>query len=138
MDEATVAAQLRQNLPQQDEITPAPPTPQPSAAVDEGTNAQPTDYRLDEMTLYKIHEYFGEHYRDTDEISKQQAEYIYKYAAKLVDNPEYGYVLAKVREIERLIGATHSERRMFRVYQWIKLDSMRKNIESAMGALTNG
>jgi hypothetical protein len=131
MDEQTIAENLKANIPQQAEFTPATPAP-----INTDQDHSSVGMQLDDITQYKLHDFFGEKYRPTNEISKQQVEYIYEHVAKMMDEPEYGLVVAKIRDLERIIGTTNSSQRVYKLYQWIKLDSMRRNIDAQMGALT--
>ena len=133
MDEKTIVENLRANIPQRAEFTPAAPTP-----INTDQDHSSVDTQLDDITQYKLHDFFGEKYRPADEISRQQVEYIYEHVAKMLDEPEYSLVVAKIRDLERIIGTTNSSQRVYKLYQWLKLDSMRRNIEREQGALTNG
>lgn len=130
MTEEEIAQNLKQNLPQEAEFTPPAPDP---VNTDQVHGNVP--FRLDDIAQYKLHDFFGAKYRPTDEISVQQVNYIYENVAKMVDTPEYGFVVSKIRELERLIGTSNSEQRIFKLYQWIKLDNLRRNIEAEMGAI---
>lgn len=135
VDEQKIADQLKQN------ITPPPDTVMPAVPEVDTTNGQATiapDYPLDEMTQYKLHDYFGTQYKPSDEVTKQQIQSIYDTVAKMVPEAQYGYVVAKIRDLEQIIGTSHDERRVYKLYQWLKLDGIRKNVEAEMGALTYG
>lgn len=135
MDEATLANKIRQTITAPaDSILPPPPVEDDSR----GQAAEAVSTRLDDLTQYKLQDYFGEQYKDTDEIKRQQAEYIYKHVSEMVENPEYGFVLAKIRDLERVIGLDGRSNRMYRLYQWLKLDNVRRNIDAEIGAITNG
>lgn len=131
MDEEAIAAKQRDNIPAPvEQKAPAP------VAAQEGLASDFTgEFKLDEMTQYKLHEFFGEQYRSSDEESKQRASYIYETVAHLIGTSEYGYVISKMRDLEQMIGAGNSEQRLYKLYQWLKLDNARKKIDSEMGAL---
>jgi len=132
MDETEIANKLKQNLPPAHEPTaPVQTTPQP---VGQAESAMPLE-TVDEMTVYKIHEFFGEKYRSTDEAINQQAKYIYEKVSEISGETEYNFIIEKVRELERIIGTANSERRMYKLYQWLKLDSMRRSVEAQQNAL---
>lgn len=137
MNEDEITRQLRQNIT-------APPDNVLTATVQapvDATNGQATtesEYPLDEMTQYKLHDYFGEYYKDSNEVKRQQAQYIYDEVAKTLEDKQYGFVVAKIRDMERVIGTTNSENRLYKLYQWMKLDKMRRNVEAEQGALSNG
>lgn len=133
MDETQIVERLKQNQPQPEEFTPAPPVPPTPAETGVAKVADHID--LDEITLYKLHDYFGQRYKDTDEVSKQQAHYIFNAVAERIGNTEYSMVLSHVRDLERIIGTAHRDNRMYRLYEWLKLDGMRSSIEKQMQAV---
>lgn len=134
--EAEIVARLKQNITTpQDTVLAAAVSPV-DTTYGQATTAP--DFKLDEMTQYKLQDYFGEQYRDSDEIKRQQTQYIYEEVSKLIGEPGYGFVVAKIRDLERTIGISNSPERLFRMYQWLKLDKTRKNIEAEMGVITDG
>lgn len=134
MQEQQIVEHLKQAIP----AAPAPVAPpEPEQNTNNGQATIAPAYELDEMTQYKLHDYFSETYKPNDEVSNQQVRFIYEQVAARVDNPEYGFVLAKIRELERIIGTANSDRRIYRLYQWLKLDAVRRNTEAEMGALTD-
>lgn len=134
MDEEQIANKLKQNLPQPQEPTaPVQATPQP---VGQAEQAMPVE-EVDEMTVYKMHEFFGEKYRSTDEVKVQQAKYVYQKVAEISGETEYAFIIQKTRELERIIGTANSENRLYKMFQWLKLDSMRRNIEAQQEAMRN-
>lgn len=132
--EEEIAARLKQNTPEDYETNLAP-TASPSTDAGQATIA-PT-YELNEMTQYKLHDYFGEQYKETDEIKRQQLQYIYDKVVAMVHAPEYGFVIAKIRDLEQMLGTFNGEDRLYKFYQWLKLENVRKGIEAEQGALTN-
>lgn len=135
MNEQQIQEELKQRVP----VPPPPPVPvatPPDTSYGQATTAPP--FELDEMTQYKMHDYFGEIYHDTDETKRQQVTFIYEHIAQLVDSREYGFVISKARDLERIIGIAEAPDRLYRLYQWLRLDSARKLIDAEMGALTNG
>lgn len=136
IDEAAIAASLRDNIPS---APPAEPIiTQESVDTTQGQATTAVDYELDELIQYKLTDYFGEKYKPNDEVGKQQATYIYKAIAELIGDNDYGFVIAKIRDLERVIGTSNLPDRRYRLYQWLKLDGMRRSIDAQMGALTNG
>lgn len=132
MDEQQIVNSLKQNLPPAYEPTaPVQATLQP---VGQAEKAMPVE-TVDEMTIYKIHEFFGEKYRNTDETTNQQAKYIYEKVSEISGETDYNFIIEKVRELERIIGTANSDRRMYKLYQWLKLDSMRRSVEAQQNAL---
>lgn len=132
MDEQVIADQLKQNVaqPTVEEVTPAPPTvgepnqAQAAAAID-----------LDELTQFKLHDFFGEPYRATDEVKRQQLSYIYQNVSEMVGSTDYGIVVTKMRDLEQVVGLAHTQDKMYKMYQWLKLNNVRKSIDMQMGAL---
>ena len=135
MDEEAIAERLKQNIPKVVEPTLVPQAP-PDTTNGQATTAD--TYDLDEMTQYKLHDLFGVQYKPNDEVSNQQVSYIYQEVAKRVPEPEYGFVVAKIRELERMIGTSNDGNRIYRLYQWLKLDTVRRETEAQMGVLSNG
>lgn len=135
MQEQEIVDQLKQNLPEPYK------TDLPAVEPADTTQGQATiapAYELDELTQYKLHDYFGETYKPSNEESKQRVAYIYEHVADMLEDKNYGFVVAKIREIERVIGITNDERRVYKLYQWLKLEGLRRNIDVEMGALSNG
>lgn len=136
MNEEEIAAALRSNIPSE-----YPYEPQIIEETIDTTNGQATtaiDFRFDELIRYKMNDYFGDRYKPNDEVAKQQSEYIYKAVSELIGDTDYGFVIAKIRDLERIIGTAHTENRRYRLYQWLKLDHMRRSIDAQMGALSDG
>lgn len=131
MDEQTIAQQLKQNIPTIQE--PTAPTPTVSAPVGQAEVGMPLE--LDEMTVFKIHDFFSEAYKPTDEKNIERAKYIYNKIAEIAETTDYGMIIERMREFERIIGTTNSDQRMYKLYRWLKLDSMRRSIESQQNAL---
>lgn len=130
--EAQIADRLKQNLPK-DYETDLAPTSEPDATTGQATDAAP--YELDEITQYKLHDFFGEQYRDTNEENRQRVQYIYEKVADMVANTDYGFVISKIRDLEQVLGTYNSEDRLYRLYQWLKLENVRKKIDAEQGAL---
>ncbi len=131
MEEQQIANQLKQNLPQPTEAQPIAPKPQ--LGVGQAEQAMPLE--LDEMTVYKLHEFFGERYDSTDEKSKEQVTYVYEKIGEIIGEQDYGLIIEKARDLELLIGVAHDENRMYKLYKWLKLDSMRRSVEAQQNAL---
>ena len=133
MDEQALAAELAQNVVRPTEQPPeqiVTPTQEPDSLA---RTAELID--LDELTQYKLHDFFGEPYRANDEVKRQQMQYIYGCVSKMIGTQEYGFVVAKMREMERIIGIVHSDNKIYKMYQWLKLDNMRRNIDAQMSAI---
>lgn len=135
MNETEIVAQLKQNIPTRPETFGKPAPESADTSVGQASAVQDS-FGLDDMTQYKLHDYFGEQFKPANDESKKQAQFIYEQVSKMVPEKDYGSIIAKIREIERLVGNTHSERRMYRLYQWLKLDAVRRQTEAEMGALS--
>ena len=133
MNEQQIQEDLKQNIPEPEPFTPAPVAPPDTS---NGQAAPATTFDLDELTQYKLHDLFGQQYRPNDEVTRQQLSYIYKEVSGLVERPEYGYISAKINDLMRMIGISHSDNKMERLYQWLKLDNVRKNVEGEMWSLS--
>lgn len=135
MNESEIVAKLKAS------VTPPPDNVLATVAPPEPINGQATiapEFSLDELTQYKLHDYFGEEYKQSDEVKRQQAQYIYDKVTEMVHAPEYGFVIAKIRDLEQMLGTFSSEDRLYKLYQWLKLENVRKGIDAEMGALQNG
>lgn len=130
--EDQIVQKLKQNIPEPYKTDLAPVTDVPA---NNGQAEIAPAYELDEMVQYKLHDLFGTQYRPTDEVSKQRVQYIYETVSKTLEDPQYGFVAAKIREIERIAGITNSDDRIYRMYQWLKLENIRRTTESEMEAL---
>lgn len=109
-----------------------------AAPVDttQGQASSAPEYQLDEMIQYKLQDYFGETYKDTDTIKRQQVEYIFKQVSAQLGTTDYGQVVAQCSNLERMIGLNGAPDRLYRLYQWLKLDNTRRSIDAEMGALS--
>jgi hypothetical protein len=135
MEEEAIAAKLRENIaPAQDPVVKHEQIE--NMATGEATIAPV--YELDEMTQYKLHDLFHATYDPNDETTKQQLSYIWQEVSAMIPEQDYGFVAAKIRELQRIAGITNSEGRIYRLYQWLKLNNMRRNAEAEMGALSDG
>lgn len=133
MTEQEIQDQLKQNIKEPEPFVPAP---RPAQDTNSGQATVSPSYELDEITQYKLHDYFGEQYKPNDEVSRERLQFIYGEVLRTLDTQDYGYVLAKISDLERMIGTVHSDDRLYRLYQWLKLDSVRRNVEAEMGAIT--
>lgn len=131
--EAQIVEKLKQNVTPQATTVLAPIAP---PSTDNGQAVVASKYPLDEMVQYKLHDYFGEQYKPNDEEARQRLEYIYTQVSELVGEQDYGIVLAKIRNLEDIIGTNYSDNRIYKVYQWLKLDKARRSIDAEMGALS--
>ena len=133
MDEQQIQEQLRQKVEPAQEFTPAP---KPEVDTSQGQAQPAQQFDLDEITQYKLHDLFGEQYRPHDEVARQRLSFIYERVSAMVDNQEYGYVAAKINELQRMIGISQSDNRLYKLYQWLRLDSVRKGVDAEMASIT--
>lgn len=133
MDENQIVERLKENVPPPYETDVAP---KEIPAPVQGQATTSPDYELNELVQYKLHDFFGEQYKPNDEVNRQRLQYIYTEVSGLIDNQDYGFVVAKVRELERIIGTVNGEDRLYKLYQWLKLDNTRRSIEAQMGSLS--
>lgn len=127
--EEEIQERLKQNVPGPYETDIAP---KPAVDTTTGQATVGPAYELDELTMYKVHDFFGQRYKDTDETAKGHARYVYEEVAKLIGTTEYSAVISKIIDLEGLIGTSHSENRMYKLYEWLRLDNIRKNTETQM------
>ena len=132
MDEKAIAEQQKANIPQPTEHTPAPVTPP------EATGFGDAEIGLDEITQFKLHDVFDAKYEEKDEDARRYLQFIYERASDMAENKEYPFVVAKIREVMRIAGIAHSDRKMFKTYQWLKLAGLSKNINKQMENLGDG
>lgn len=129
MDEDQIVNSLKQNLPKPYETDLAPP-PETDTTTGQATIAP--EFELDELTLYKLHDFFGLPYKEHDEMTNQQARYVYNEVSKMVGTTEYSVVMAKIIDLEGILGIRQTENRMVRLHQWLRLDNIRKSTENEM------
>lgn len=134
MSEDEIQQQLKQNIPQSEEFVPAPAPPVDSS---NGQARTADSFELDEITQYKLHDLFGEQYRPNDEVTRQQLDYIYQEVSAMLPETDYGFIAAKIIDLQRMIGITNSDNRIYRLYQWLRLNNVRRNVDAEMGALSD-
>lgn len=132
MDEQQIADNLKQNLPQPYKTDIAPSDT--SEAITGQADASPP-LELDELTMYKVHDFFGQQYKDTNESAKQQAKFVYEEVAKQIGTTDYPAVISKIIDLEGLIGTRNSDNRMYRLYEWLRLDTIRRSTENQMQSI---
>lgn len=133
MTEAEIASQLMTKVtPPPDNV---PITIEPAGDINQGEAKIAPEAPLSELTQYKLQDYFGEQYKEGDEVKRQQVEYIYEQVSKMIDSQDYGFVVAKIRDLEQIIGTYNSEERLYKLYQWLKLENTRRSVEAEMGVL---
>jgi len=123
--EEQIAENLRQNIPQPTETTVADPVVSDPVETD-------AEFRLDDITSYKLSQHFGEQWTPTDVTANRQLNYIYEHIANRIGTSEYPFVVAKVNELSRMLGFSHTDNARYRLYQWLKLDQNRSRIELEM------
>lgn len=133
MDEAQIVESLKQNVPQTEAFVPAEPD-QPIPP--DGTTVTPQS--LDELTQFKMHDYFGEQYRGSNEDNKERLQFIFDAISEQLGERDYIRVMSRVNELEMMIGTAHSENRIYKLYQWLGLDQVRRNAEKSMRLINAG
>lgn len=134
MNEQQIQEQLRQNIPETEHFV--APTPQPVVPSSDRPS-ESVSIELDELATFKLHDLFGKTYHSNDAETKQQLNYIYSNISEMVGSTEYGFVANKIRELESMLGITE-QNRVARLYKWLKLNSMSRNIDYEMRSLNNG
>jgi hypothetical protein len=132
MDENAIAQQVSQNIPAIETVVAAPPDVPDRP---DGVTVLPAE--LDELTMFKFHDYFGERWSSTNEDNKERIQFIFDKLSEQIGERDYLKVMSRVSEIEQLIGTSHSDNRIYKLYQWLGLDNIRRNTEKAM-RLING
>lgn len=132
MDETAIATQQAAKIPQPSEPTVQTPTATTSPELTGYGNAT---IDLDEITQYKLHDLFDAKYEANDNVSRQQLQYIYENVSKALDNPDYPIVASKIRELMRIAGIAHSDRKMYKLYEWLKLSNTMKKTSIEMDNL---
>lgn len=134
MDETQLAARLKDSIPA-DSVYQAPIPAEPEQNTNNGQATIAPSYALDEITQYKLHDLFGAQYDTKDEVARQQLNYIYEQVAGMLPEKEYGFVAAKIVDLQRIIGIASSDDRIYRLYQWLKLNNVRRNLDAEMESL---
>ena len=133
MNETEIQAQLKQRMVQPEPSILAPQQ-EPDTTVGQATIAPA--YELDEMLQFKLHDLFGAQYESNDEVTRQQLTFIYQEISSMIPEQEYGFIAAKINDLMRIIGISHSENKIYRLYQWLRLNKVRLSTEAEMGALS--
>lgn len=126
--EEEIVARLQENIPKQPEHNMAAP-------VVSDPQETPIEQGLDEITLYKLHQHFGETYREGDLESNKQMKYIYESVAEQLGTRDYPVVVSKINELKRMLGLNHTDNSKYKLYEWLKLDQKRSQIELEMDNL---
>ena len=137
MNETEIAQRLQASIPADSVYTP-PPVSNPEEPISPNEARDQSAYELDEVVQYKLHDLFGAQYNAKDETTRQQLSYIYEQIANMLPEKEYGFIAAKINEMQRIIGIAHSDDRIYRMYQWLRLNNVRRNLDAEMSSLTNG
>lgn len=130
--ESEIAERVKQNIPQPAQAVPAPKQPI-DTQFGRATTAVTMDF--DELTLYKLHNFFGQTYAASDLDNVKRIKYIYGRIAEDIGNPDYPHVISKAADLMRKAGIANSDNRIYRLYQYLKLDNVKRGIETEMSAL---
>ena len=131
MQEQQIADKLKQNLPP----PPAPVAPTIAPVNTEEPSANIPNLELDEITLYKLNDFFGIRYSPYENETNNRINFIYETIAEQIGTRDYGFIVQEIARYQQMLGANYADDRLFKVYKWMKLDSMRKSTEAEMGAL---
>lgn len=123
--ETEIQQTLKQNIPQAPQHVMAAPVVGDAQEV-------PIEYGLDEITLYKLQQHFGETYKEGDITGNKQMSYIYDAVSEQLGTKDYPVVVAKINDLKRMLGLNHTSNPRFKLYQWLKLDQKRSRIEMEM------
>lgn len=130
MIEDEIASKLRANVPQEVEaprvVIPTPTGVQDHSSVDTG---------IDDLTNFKLHELLGEEYRSSSSETKQQMNYIYEQISKGLESPDYINVAKQIRELLQVAGLAHTDNKVYKLYQWLRLKSVASNAFTEMDLL---
>lgn len=127
--ETKIQETLKQNIPQATPHTMAAPVVSDPQLV-------PIIQGVDEITLYKLHQHFGDHYSEGDSTGNTQMSYIYDAVAERIGTRDYPMVVGKINEIRRMLGLNSTDNARYKMYQWLKLDQKRSRLESEMANVT--
>lgn len=129
MDETKIAGQLADSRPPEPEHTPA------AITAPELTGFGSAEIEMDEMTQYKLHDIFDAKYEANDQEARGQLQYIYSTVSEMVGSEDYPLVAAKMRELMRVAGIAHSDRKLYKLYQWLRLSNMMRSTSKEMESL---
>lgn len=130
MDEAAIAAQQATKITQPVESTPA------AISAPELTGFGDASIDLDEMTQYKLHDLFGARYDPNDNETRQRLQYIYGIASDGLETKDYVTVASKIRDTMRVAGITHSDQKLYKLYQFMRLSNVMKKTSQEMELLS--
>ncbi len=126
MQESQIVESQKARIPQPEQAAPAPATP--PEAIGFGNAA----IDLDELTQYKLHDLFEVQYNPKDNDAKKHLDFIYSKVSDMSEQKEYPFVAAKIRELMRVAGIARSERKMGKMYEWLRLADVSKQVHSQM------
>ena len=134
MDEQQIVANLKQNIPAPTVHTPAPVAP---ASTDEPSSTAIVGPVIDEMTLYKLSNFFGQDYNPGNKELTEQVTFIYDVVSKSLGTNDYGFVTARIGELQRMLGINYSHQgdNLFHLWKWLQLDQRQLSIEAEKRAL---
>ena len=136
MNEEHIAALLSQRVPTAEPDVAPQSAPQSEAQDTTGAQKLPPT-ELDEYTMFKMHDFFGEQYKGSNVQNQAKLQFIYDNISSQLGTRDYVAVLSRISELERMIGSAHSENRIAKLYNWVGLDNVRRKAEAAM-RLVNG
>lgn len=131
MNEEDIVAKLADNLPKPPEPV-APVEEKPTGVQEHGS----VDYGLDETVQYKMHEFFDEDYKPSDYAKKEAMGFIYKEIANMVPGAEHVDVMHKMRDMLQISGLAHSNNKVQKFSEWLRLRSIANNAHKRMEVLS--
>lgn len=126
MDEQQIASQLQEKVRESEYKTNIAPT-----EIGD-TSETIIEFKVDELTNYKLHRFFNEEFNPHDSKKIQQYQYIYEKIAQRIGQNEYPFVASAINRYLQFLGVSNSPHKRQKLYQWLKLDGQRTKIEMEM------
>lgn len=131
MDEALIAASLQRSIPQP--TTEPAPIAAPQLSSDEDSAVTAPEF--DEMTMFKINQYFGNVYEPLDKETNDRLRFIWQAAQNLAKSTDWWAVTAKIADLQTMLGLNHDPDKIRKLWLWTRLNQERVGIERQMRAL---
>lgn len=133
MEEKELVAKVAENIPKPVEDVPV------VASVLTGLQDHTTvDYGLDEITHFKLHDILGEEFKSSDYDTKKNVAYVYNEVAKMVPSGEYVDIVNKMQDLLGIAGLLYSERKAYKLSEWLRLRNIANNAHKNMEILRHG
>lgn len=118
MDEAQIAQQVAQNIPQE-------PVSAPATVADDTPEPQPFHWNgeIDNNTFLYLADTFGlDRISRHTEATQNQLKSIYRYVVESLQTTDLQLILGKLGEMERQLGIIYKPDRMQRLARWVDLE----------------